>query len=275
MADVLNILDVPVGGSTTFLGLTDTPGAYTGAAGDVVSVNGGESALEFTTPASAPVTSVFGRTGAVVAADDDYAATQLADETDGVMLTWDAAGEAILFGPGTAGQVVTSNGAGAPPSFQDLPEFACVLARRTTAFVIPTVATTMPLDATDIETDSAVIEHNNTNTEIIDVKVAGLYLVGWLIDIDDPGAGNNYEIVSQIDLNGALLAGVTDDVAVFNDSSIPGDIHEGSVGGCAPFIAAANDTIEVSLRTAVNGGAGTGDTEPGALLWVLGPFPTA
>jgi hypothetical protein len=38
-------------GATSFLGLSDTPASYAGAAGDVVSVNAGETALEFTTPA--------------------------------------------------------------------------------------------------------------------------------------------------------------------------------------------------------------------------------
>lgn len=36
------------GGVTSFLGLTDTPGSYAGAAGQVATVNGGETALEFT-----------------------------------------------------------------------------------------------------------------------------------------------------------------------------------------------------------------------------------
>jgi len=36
------------GGSTTFLGLTDTPGVYTGNAGKAVAVNSGETALVFT-----------------------------------------------------------------------------------------------------------------------------------------------------------------------------------------------------------------------------------
>jgi hypothetical protein len=37
-------------GSTTFLGLIDTPGTYAGAAGDVATVNAGQTALEFITP---------------------------------------------------------------------------------------------------------------------------------------------------------------------------------------------------------------------------------
>ena len=37
-------------GSSTFLGLTDTPSAFTGQAGKVAAVNTGETALEFATP---------------------------------------------------------------------------------------------------------------------------------------------------------------------------------------------------------------------------------
>ena len=41
-----------IGGTTTFTGLTDTPSSYSSQANKVVSVNSGETALEFTTPVS-------------------------------------------------------------------------------------------------------------------------------------------------------------------------------------------------------------------------------
>lgn len=44
------------GGSSTFLGLTDTPSAYSGSGGQSVRVNAGATALEFFTPASATYT---------------------------------------------------------------------------------------------------------------------------------------------------------------------------------------------------------------------------
>jgi hypothetical protein len=40
-------ITIPGGGTATFLGLTDTPGVYTGAASQFVKVNAGETALEF------------------------------------------------------------------------------------------------------------------------------------------------------------------------------------------------------------------------------------
>ena len=54
-----------------FLDLTDTPAAYTGAAGQAVAVNATEDALEFVGFPAAPVDSVNGQTGAVVLDADD------------------------------------------------------------------------------------------------------------------------------------------------------------------------------------------------------------
>lgn len=43
----------------------------------------------------------------------------LASGTDGELITWDSSGNPTTVGPGTSGQVFTSNGAGQPGSFQD------------------------------------------------------------------------------------------------------------------------------------------------------------
>ena len=46
------------------------------------------------------------------------AVANLADGTDGQLITWDAAGVAAVVPTGTATHVLTSNGAGAAPTFQ-------------------------------------------------------------------------------------------------------------------------------------------------------------
>jgi hypothetical protein len=62
-------------GSSTFIGLTDTPANYTGSAGKLLAVNAGANAVEFIdAPQNAPVDSVFGRTGVVTAQAGDYSA---------------------------------------------------------------------------------------------------------------------------------------------------------------------------------------------------------
>ena len=49
------------------------------------------------------------------------AVANLADGTDGQLITWDAAGVAAVVPTGTATHVLTSNGAGAAPTFQAAP----------------------------------------------------------------------------------------------------------------------------------------------------------
>ena len=50
------------------------------------------------------------------------------DGTDGQIITWDANAKANAVGPGTATQVLTSNGAGAEPSFQEIVSDAAAMA---------------------------------------------------------------------------------------------------------------------------------------------------
>jgi hypothetical protein len=52
---------------------------------------------------------------------DNIPYTKLADGVDGNLITWDAAGLPALVATGTSAQILTSNGAGAAPTFQDIP----------------------------------------------------------------------------------------------------------------------------------------------------------
>lgn len=53
-----------------------------------------------------------------IKSDSKIAVANLANGTDGQLITWDAAGEPAVVATGTANQVLTSNGAGAAPTFQ-------------------------------------------------------------------------------------------------------------------------------------------------------------
>lgn len=77
---------------------------------------------------SATVTTNANLTGIVTSvgnataiADKAISYTKLADGTDGQLITWDADGHAATVATGTATHVLTSNGAGAAPTFQALP----------------------------------------------------------------------------------------------------------------------------------------------------------
>tara|TARA_B100000949_G_C14125535_1_gene384423 strand:+ start:445 stop:645 length:201 start_codon:yes stop_codon:yes gene_type:complete len=50
------------------------------------------------------------------------------DGTDGQVITWDASAISTTTGPGTAAQVLTSNGAGAEPSFKEVVSDAAAMA---------------------------------------------------------------------------------------------------------------------------------------------------
>jgi len=53
---------------------------------------------------------------------------KMADGTDGQVITWDSSAVITATGPGTATQVLTSNGAGAEPSFQAIVSDAAAMA---------------------------------------------------------------------------------------------------------------------------------------------------
>jgi hypothetical protein len=67
---------------------------------------------------TAPTTGEILRYSGSAWVDTTLAYSDLADGTDGELITWDAAGAADTVAAGTSGQVLTSNGAGAAPTFQ-------------------------------------------------------------------------------------------------------------------------------------------------------------
>ena len=57
-------------------------------------------------------------TGTLLSTGAGITVAQLADGTDGELITWDSSGNATTVPVGTSGQVLTSNGTGAAPTFQ-------------------------------------------------------------------------------------------------------------------------------------------------------------
>jgi hypothetical protein len=50
------------------------------------------------------------------------------DGTDGQVITWDSSAVSTTTGPGTSAQVLTSNGAGTEPTFQEVVSDAAAMA---------------------------------------------------------------------------------------------------------------------------------------------------
>ena len=54
--------------------------------------------------------------------------SSIKDGTDGQVITWNASAKVTTTGPGTSGQVLTSQGAGAEPQFAEVVSDAAAMA---------------------------------------------------------------------------------------------------------------------------------------------------
>lgn len=85
-------------------------------------------------------------------------------------------GHHILLNPNPT-DLITS-----PPSIVQ----SVTQARRTTSIAVTSTFTDVPLDTTDVETNSSVIKHDTTNTDNIDILQSGFYLIGWSYSMEQP-----------------------------------------------------------------------------------------
>ena len=97
-----------------------TPALGTPASGVMTNVSGTAASLTAgNVSTNANLTGVVTSTGnATAIADKALAIAKLADGTDGELITWNASGVIAAVAVGDADQVLTSNGAGAAPTFQ-------------------------------------------------------------------------------------------------------------------------------------------------------------
>ena len=158
-----------------------------------------------------------------------------ADGSDGQILETDGAGQLSFVTPGSGGAAT---------------DLAAVQARRTTAYTLTTAFVDITLDTTDEETDAAIVEHNNTNTDDIDIKEDGTYLIRYESDTETAAATNNTNIQmeARVRVNDtAVLPGSEAMCASFEDNSVAGS--EGPQHLSNAFIAtlAANDKVTLQL----------------------------
>ena len=99
------------------------------------------------------------------------AVSDLADGTDGQLITWDAAGAPATVAVGTAGQVLTSNGAGAAPTFQTRGKGVQKVIGTTATMT--TTTTLVPFDDT--------IPQNTEGAEVVTVAITPLNTANRLI----------------------------------------------------------------------------------------------
>lgn len=105
---------------TTDGSITATAGFVGNVTGNVSGSSGSCSGNAATVTTNANLTGVVTSVGnATAIADKALSIAKLADGTDGELITWDATGVITTVAAGTATQVLTSNGAGAAPTFQN------------------------------------------------------------------------------------------------------------------------------------------------------------
>jgi len=96
-------------------------------------------------------------------------------------------------------------------------EMATVVLGITGAITLPASFADIDWDVTSVQNDTATIEHNTTNTERIDIKETGLYLLSYAVSVDDGDPGE--DVVSfQILANGLTVVPGSKRDVTFKDS---------------------------------------------------------
>lgn len=137
---------------------------------------------------------------------------------------------------------------------------ALLQARDTTNQTVGTTWADVTLNTTDHENEAATIEHNNTNTDDIDIKVAGYYKIDYHVNIQHVGSPNtNTLLQGRMRLNdaGTGIAGSLAETTVFQDGSIEGDDVETILSASFYLNAAASDKITLQLQYVDISGTGT------------------
>lgn len=105
---------------------------------------------------------------------DGVAVSDLDDGTDGELITWDAAGAATTVGVGTADQILTSNGAGAAPTFQDAAAGGGTWTQLDEVSAVPSYTfSSLPAGITKIEVMLDVVSPSTTTSLRVELGDSG------------------------------------------------------------------------------------------------------
>lgn len=99
------------------------------------------------------------------------AISELATGTDGELITWDASGNPAAVAVGTSGQVLTSNGAGAAPTFQDAAAAGFDYARYDAASMYCMEAANCAVSYVESTTPvESIVRFDDTTAEYVNLK---------------------------------------------------------------------------------------------------------
>ena len=113
--------------------------------------------------------------------DDAVTLAKMASGTAGNLIPYDASGDPAAVATGTSGQVLTSNGAGAKPTFQDLPESGITeVAAQATTSGVAWGFTGIPSTAKRITVKGASFSTSGASAPIIQIGDGSYVTTGYL-----------------------------------------------------------------------------------------------
>ncbi len=125
-------------------------------------------------------------------------------------------------------------------------------ARRTTDFELTTAFVDITFDTTDVETDSAVLDHDLvTNTDNIIIGQPGTYKISYEVDIEVDTTGESTITAEgrvRVNDGGVGLPGSDALCGVFSDGSIPGDFMQNHLSQSFYVTLAAGDFVTLQLE---------------------------
>jgi hypothetical protein len=147
-----------------------------------------------------------------------------------------------------------------------------VQARRTTSeTLVDSVFIDIDLDATDIENNSAVLDHDApTNEDNIDIGATGLYFVFYRMDFDLPAQGSAAAFVEarvRVNDGGTGILGSLARTTTLDDSSLVGDTFNNSVYNGFLASLSSGDFITLQAQFTDEGGGPDVDTLAGGIIF--------
>ncbi len=152
---------------------------------------------------------------------------------------------------------------------------AAVKARRTTTLAIPSAFADVTLDATDIENDTATVEHDNTNTDRITLVRDGLFWVHYNMNFDAIGVTNaTAYIEARVRVNDTtVIDGSLSSNTDFDDNSIEGNDVQNGLNCGFLFEGSAGDFLTLQVQyTQVSSNDPTPDILAGLVFEALAQF---
>ena len=144
--------------------------------------------------------------------DDSVTLAKMAPGTDGNIISYDASGNPVAVATGSAGQVLTSAGAGAPPTFAaaggNTPAFNIDL--NATQNVSSLTSTKVALNTARIDTDSGFDSSNNR--WVVPSGQGGTYYVGFELNgASGDGSSKLNFLACELKINGSSYIGTNID----------------------------------------------------------------